>query len=100
LCEAVAQVDWQLLGLGGHAYCVNVQQSSGAVAVGCGDRSVRLWRPSGCGGGGGSGGGGSSGGLPASDLIWQVRAKGLRGRFVLAMVIGCRHQLQCAVQTT
>lgn len=68
----LVQVDWQLLGLGGHAYCVDVQPGGGAVAIGCGDRSVRLWQPSSGGGGGAGGSDGSAGAPPASDLIWQV----------------------------
>ena len=68
-------------GLGGHAYALAAQRGSGgAVAVGCGDHTVRLWRPPGGAGGevgkaGGGEGGKAGGGVaaaPDSELLWQV----------------------------
>lgn len=58
------QVEWPVSGLGGHAYVLAAQPGSGAVAVGCGDHTLRLWRPAGGGGGGGA---------PAPEVFWQVQ---------------------------
>ena len=36
------QVQQPLMGLGGHAHCIAANASTGEVAVGCGDNTIRV----------------------------------------------------------
>ena len=67
------QAVWAVPGLGGHAYALATSPDGGSVAVGCGDKTVRLWRPTGSSGGDVSSKAAGDSTAP-SELQWQVLA--------------------------